>query len=98
MRRFSVGASIVPVGFFFFSSRRRHTRCRYVTGVQTCALPISRIAVAFGDSWIEGAATTPGTDNSFPGQLSRRLKRGWTVNAGISGNRLLTDEIGEHLL
>src|SRR6059058_3719027 len=27
--------------FFFFSSRRRHTRCRYVTGVQTCALPIS---------------------------------------------------------
>src|SRR6188474_636175 len=25
---------------FFFSSRRRHTRCRYVTGVQTCALPI----------------------------------------------------------
>src|SRR6184192_2648774 len=28
--------------FFFFSSRRRHTRCRLVTGVQTCALPISR--------------------------------------------------------
>src|SRR6188474_3822759 len=27
---------------FFFSSRRRHTRCRYVTGVQTCALPIYR--------------------------------------------------------
>src|SRR6186713_1054983 len=27
--------------FFFFSSRRRHTRYRYVTGVQTCALPIS---------------------------------------------------------
>src|SRR6184192_3180189 len=27
--------------FFFFSSRRRHTRCRLVTGVQTCALPIS---------------------------------------------------------
>src|SRR3546814_1224330 len=27
---------------FFFSSRRRHTRCALVTGVQTCALPISR--------------------------------------------------------
>src|SRR3546814_7460481 len=27
--------------FFFFSSRRRHTRCALVTGVQTCALPIS---------------------------------------------------------
>src|SRR3546814_2192940 len=30
---------------FFFSSRRRHTRCALVTGVQTCALPIS---LAFG--------------------------------------------------
>src|SRR3546814_13005745 len=27
----------------FFSSRRRHTRCALVTGVQTCALPISQI-------------------------------------------------------
>src|SRR3546814_4606241 len=27
---------------FFFSSRRRHTRCALVTGVQTCALPIFR--------------------------------------------------------
>src|SRR3546814_13211787 len=27
--------------FFFFSSRRRHTRCALVTGVQTCALPIT---------------------------------------------------------
>src|SRR3546814_12947061 len=27
--------------FFFLSSRRRHTRCALVTGVQTCALPIS---------------------------------------------------------
>src|SRR3546814_15432935 len=26
---------------FFMSSRRRHTRCALVTGVQTCALPIS---------------------------------------------------------
>src|SRR3546814_3599296 len=28
---------------FFFSSRRRHTRCALVTGVQTCALPISHL-------------------------------------------------------
>src|SRR3546814_13838828 len=28
--------------FFFLSSRRRHTRCALVTGVQTCALPIWR--------------------------------------------------------
>src|SRR3546814_5025982 len=32
---------------FFFSSRRRHTRCALVTGVQTCALPI------FGGSFEE---------------------------------------------
>src|SRR6184192_1067229 len=30
----------LTVILFFFSSRRRHTRCRLVTGVQTCALPI----------------------------------------------------------
>src|SRR3546814_4929351 len=40
---------------FFFSSRRRHTRCALVTGVQTCALPISTVlnapdrAIAVGD-------------------------------------------------
>src|SRR3546814_1770170 len=28
--------------FFFFSSRRRQTRCALVTGVQTCALPICK--------------------------------------------------------
>src|SRR3546814_8750570 len=33
--------------FFFFSSRRRHTRCALVTGVQTCALPISHGNYAF---------------------------------------------------
>src|SRR3546814_1571071 len=35
---------------FFFSSRRRHTRCALVTGVQTCALPIltARMVVPWG--------------------------------------------------
>src|SRR3546814_9221582 len=38
---------------FFFSSRRRHTRCALVTGVQTCALPICHRAVETvdGDGW-----------------------------------------------
>src|SRR3546814_16245267 len=36
---------------FFFSSRRRHTRCALVTGVQTCALPIYLIAKR---SWWRG--------------------------------------------
>src|SRR3546814_4463636 len=35
--------------YFFFSSRRRHTRCALVTGVQTCALPIS-VREAYGIS------------------------------------------------
>src|SRR3546814_14329823 len=55
--------------FCFFSSRRRHTRCALVTGVQTCALPIShifrllkwgRILARHGAlRGIEGAAETP---------------------------------------
>src|SRR3546814_8053036 len=32
---------VLVIVIFFFSSRRRHTRCALVTGVQTCALPIS---------------------------------------------------------
>src|SRR3546814_6819837 len=36
--------------YSFFSSRRRHTRCALVTGVQTCALPISDIEW-LGDLW-----------------------------------------------
>src|SRR3546814_7820076 len=42
--------------FFFFSSRRRHTRCALVTGVQTCALPISHwAALDQAVDWIVGA-------------------------------------------
>src|SRR3546814_6329040 len=35
-----IGSHISILYIFFFSSRRRHTRCALVTGVQTCALPI----------------------------------------------------------
>src|SRR3546814_11537638 len=38
------------LGCFFFSSRRRHTRCALVTGVQTCALPIGGCPFAPGAS------------------------------------------------
>src|SRR3546814_3304427 len=33
---------------FFFSSRRRHTSCALVTGVQTCALPIFHLGIETG--------------------------------------------------
>src|SRR3546814_2668676 len=40
---------MVGVSFLvFFSSRRRHTRCALVTGVQTCALPICRVDARTG--------------------------------------------------
>src|SRR3546814_10228448 len=40
---------MVYVFRFCFSSRRRHTRCALVTGVQTCALPISSGLVDHAD-------------------------------------------------
>src|SRR3546814_15148437 len=46
---------------FFFSSRRRHTLCALVTGVQTCALPISgRTAVARGRGGLGGGGFSGG--------------------------------------
>src|SRR3546814_6222593 len=35
----------MSIVFYFFSIRRRHTRCALVTGVQTCALPISQAPI-----------------------------------------------------
>src|SRR3546814_2227670 len=43
------------VSFFFFASRRRHTRCALVTGVQTCALPIWSAAECAGFGGAVGA-------------------------------------------
>src|SRR3546814_9389166 len=46
--------------FFFFSSRRRHTSCALVTGVQTCALPIftfDDVARAEGKDFTKAVAT-----------------------------------------
>src|SRR3546814_1721186 len=44
--------------FFFFSSRRRHTRCALVTGVQTCALPI--LPAAFRDVKLKNSVPPKG--------------------------------------
>src|SRR3546814_1710399 len=55
--------------FFFFSSRRRHTRCALVTGVQTCALPIyDADARMLGMQW-------PGTDECIHPVGNLRLAR-----------------------
>src|SRR3546814_2826103 len=59
---------------FFFSSRRRHTRCALVTGVQTCALPIfpapqDRHQVSQAEGSLPagpGIATAPGDADARP--------------------------------
>src|SRR3546814_13205592 len=43
---------------FFFSSRRRHTSCALVTGVQTCALPICRDSAASSTTTTASTTTT----------------------------------------
>ncbi|MFC3983298.1 SGNH/GDSL hydrolase family protein [Streptosporangium jomthongense] len=70
----------------------------YVTGVDVLAPEGTTVAVAFGDSWFEGVGTTTGANRRSPNLLNRRLERGWVVNQGIAGNRLLADGIGEHAL
>ncbi|MGX2998858.1 SGNH/GDSL hydrolase family protein [Streptomyces sp. JNUCC 64] len=51
--------------------------------------------VAFGDSITDGYGSTPDTDRRYPDRLADRLRAGGrrlgVVNAGIGGNRLLTD-------
>src|SRR3546814_2127817 len=49
------------VRFFFFSSRRRHARCALVTGVQTCALPISCLLEIY--RWKGAYKQLPPTDD-----------------------------------
>src|SRR3546814_3859908 len=55
---------------FFFSSRRRHTRCALVTGVQTCALPIS---IKNGKGLTPQQASTLNSLITLRGQTKARL-------------------------
>src|SRR3546814_1859036 len=50
---------------FFFSSRRRHTRCALVTGVQTCALPIWTRHQAYAELTPKGLMSGPGGAQDF---------------------------------
>ncbi|MEU5961232.1 GDSL-type esterase/lipase family protein [Micromonospora parva] len=68
----------------------------YLSGVDVLAPPGTAVGVAFGDSWFEGVGTTTSANRRSVDFLNRRLKRGWVVNQGIAGNRLLRDTVGEH--
>src|SRR3546814_11003219 len=74
---------------FFFSSRRRHTRCALVTGVQTCALPIS----ITGQFRVRGEAIG-GQFRSFGPDSEELLLLQTRVNAQYkAGNPVLGGEI-----
>src|SRR3546814_7944716 len=83
--------------FFFFSSRRRHTRCALVTGVQTCALPIyfafgrKVLAIVGGDPDQDPPLTERpcliGSERESRDVVQRRAQRQRHVfkGAGLSG-------------
>src|SRR3546814_10720200 len=60
--------------FFFFSSRRRHTRCALVTGVQTCALPIST-------GGRQGCSNRIRKRSRYRRRCRRRCRRRWPTSA-----------------
>src|SRR3546814_3761773 len=71
---------------FFFSSRRLHTRCALVTGVQTCALPISLLDdlvrdLSRGEILACGTPDPPRTDHHYRA-LGGRLARVGVVIGG----------------
>lgn len=72
----------------------------WLTGIAADLPEASGTIVAYGDSITDGFATTPGTHNTWPEVLARRLKtengsKNWAVvNMGISGNRVLRDGAG----
>src|SRR3546814_380340 len=66
-------------GVFFFSSRRRHTRCALVTGVQTCALPICVFS-----STVLGAHAALDPANHCGGGRDASRRQGSVIDPGIS--------------
>src|SRR3546814_1983875 len=73
---------------FFFPSRRRHTRCALVTGVQTCALPIL-IILPIGSARLSrlyiAAPRCQTASAAFPGDRLCSPCSPWTAVAGRCG-------------
>src|SRR3546814_6874816 len=70
--------------FFFFSSRRRHTRCALVTGVQTCALPILPLVPGFEGPFVSVGAPRLDLENRSVRLTTGPLVRG-VVNKTTRG-------------
>src|SRR3546814_1880883 len=59
----------------FFSSRRRHTRCALVTGVQTCALPICSLNFMRGRTFLSRYLIIDEAQNLTPKQMKTLVTR-----------------------
>src|SRR3546814_1455120 len=80
---------------FFFSSRRRHTRCALVTGVQTCALPISTVGPIYRDSWLTWGAHIAGRyDMSVPAARAIARQLCGTTGGALAEGSARTIDIG----
>src|SRR3546814_16161 len=74
----------------FFSSRRRHTRCALVTGVQTCALPISSSPARPALSRVYGSWSAPA-----PLSWEAQVRAGYLGNAIVQRSvRLIAEAAG----
>src|SRR3546814_9163723 len=90
------------MSYFFFSSRRRHTSCALVSGVQTCALPISENQTAAISGWpVSPSTNTDGVyfpSNPFVDQfagLSSVNSSGGTANSGLYSVPYIFEPSGE---
>src|SRR3546814_15643133 len=87
--------------FVVFSSRRRHTRCALVTGVQTCALPIPSRSRRRGEDWpvssapqacacrrsaVETRAAARERERASLGGEGERVRAVHPARGGVDGN------------
>src|SRR3546814_7874546 len=100
--------SVFSYSFFFFSSRRRHTRCALVTGVQTCALPIfANLLIVAAENLVRSvndghlAAEFMKDPGEFVGDIApasdhHPLRQGFQMKNFVGSNAKLVTRSEEH--
>src|SRR3546814_18448834 len=74
---------------FFFSSRRRHTRCALVTGVKTCALPIFIGGYYFQEK-LHGGVAMPASNIYLPIFFGVPIAQEYLTQGYFAGSNLDT--------